>query len=165
MVAETTPSDPPSLTLDSSVLIAICAKESDKYAVAHQELTRYANAGYRFFAPGVVIAEALFVLCRKLNDAVLSEADHTAAVSDLITLLGAIEPPPNGDWSLVARAEQIRLGYGCSRSADGIYIALAEELAANGQSELMTFDEGFQNQASGNAPSVTVRLLSPAPHT
>jgi hypothetical protein len=27
---------------------------------------------------------------------------------------------------LIARAEQIRSGYGCSRSADGIYIALAE---------------------------------------
>ena len=161
MTAETKSSDPPCVALDSNVLIAICAKESDKYAVAREELARYATEGYILYAPGVIIAEALFVLCKKLKDEILSAADHAAAVADLITFLEAIEPPPNGDRSLVARAEQIRAGYGCSRSADGIFIALAEALAAKGYAELITFDEGFQNQAKKHAPSVNVRLLSP----
>src|SRR5271166_3204870 len=59
-----------------------------------------------------------------------------------------------------------RSGYGCSRSADGIYIALAEDLTARGTAELVTFDTGMPNQVAANAPAVTVRLLptlSPVP--
>jgi predicted nucleic acid-binding protein len=158
-------SNPPCLTIDANVLIALCSKEVDKYTVALRELRGCAAAGYQFYAPGVVIAESLFILCRKLGDKSLSARDHAAAVADLCTYMGIILPPPNGDASLVPRAEQIRQGYGCSRSADGLYIALAEALAASGTSELLTFDGGMENQAKAGAPSVKVRLLVPVPAT
>jgi predicted nucleic acid-binding protein len=159
------PSKPPSLIIDSNVLIALCAKELDKYAVADAHLTRLAQAGYQFYAPGVIIAECLYVLCKKLDDGSLSPSDHTSAVADLCTYMGMILPPPHGDRSLIARAEQIRSGYGCSRSADGLYLALAEELAAVSPSELLTFDTGLSNQARANAPSVAITLLVPSPPT
>jgi predicted nucleic acid-binding protein len=156
-------SNPPSLIIDSNVLIALCAKEIDKHVVADAYLTRSAQAGCQFYAPGVIIAECLYVLCKKLDDSSLSPADHSSAVRDLCTYMGMILPPPHGDRALIARAEQIRSGYGCSRSADGLYLALAEELAAVGRSELLTFDAGLPNQAKANAPSVVITLLVPSP--
>jgi len=155
-------SQPPSLTIDANVLIALCAKERDKHAIADAELTQCAQAGYRFYAPGVVVAECLYVLCKKLEDNTLSRTDHAAAVADLGTYMGMILPPPQGDRSLIARAEQIRSGYGCSRSADSLYVALTEELSGAGPAELLTFDAGLQNQVRANAPSVVIRLLVPA---
>jgi predicted nucleic acid-binding protein len=156
-------SNPPHLTIDANVLIALCSNEIDKYAIAHKELTQYAQAGYQFYAPGVIVAESLYVLCKKLEDNSLSPGDHAAAVADLSAYMGMILPPPNGDSSLVTRAEQIRQGYGCSRSADGLYIALTEELTAKGVTEILTFDAGMENQAKTNAPTVKVRTLVPAP--
>lgn len=70
-----------------------------------------------------------------------------------------ILPPPRGDASLITRAEEVRSGYGCSRSADGIYIALAEELARQGPTNLLTFDQDLENQAKQNAPTVSVHLI------
>jgi predicted nucleic acid-binding protein len=162
-MAPATANNPLRLTIDANVLIALCSKEIDKYAIAHNELTRYAYAGYQFYAPGVVIAEALFVLCKKLEEHRLSASDHAASVVDLCAYMSMILPPPNGDRALVARAEQIRQGYGCSRSADGLYIALTEALAAGGTSEVLTFDGGMVNQAKASAPTVKVRLLLPQP--
>jgi predicted nucleic acid-binding protein len=162
-MATSATSNPLRLTIDANVLIALCSKEIDKYAIAHRELTQYAQAGYQFYAPGVIIAESMFILCNKLKDKNLSALDHAAAVADLCTYMGMILPPPNGDGSLIARAEQIRQGYGCSRSADGLYIALTEQLAAGGTTEILTFDSGMENQAKANALAVKVRLLVPAP--
>jgi predicted nucleic acid-binding protein len=163
-MAMATPSNPPCLTLDANILIALCAKEVDKFSVADAELNDYASKGYIFYAPGVIIDECLYVLCKKLmDDGSLTPAEHAAAVADLCAYMGMISPPPNGDASLIARAEQIRSGYGCSRSADGIYIALAEELSAIRTTEFLTFDGDTRNQALRNAPTVSVRLLSPVP--
>jgi hypothetical protein len=131
--------------------------------VALLELRQYAAAGYQFYAPGVVIAESLFVLCKKLEAKDISAQDHASAIADLCMYMSTILPPPNGDGSLVARAEQIRQTYECRRSADGLYLALTEELAAGGTSELLTFDGGMENQAQAGAPTVKVRLLVPAP--
>jgi predicted nucleic acid-binding protein len=155
-------SQPPSLTIDANVLIALCAKERDKHAIADAELTRYAQAGYRFYAPGVVVAECLYVLCKKLEENRISPTDHATAVADLCTYMGMILPPPQGDRALLARADQIRTGYGCSRSSDSLYVALTEELSGAGPAELLTFDAGLQNQVRANAPSVVIRLLVPS---
>ena len=73
--------------------------------------------------------------------------------------MASVLPPPNGEASLIHRAEQIGSGYGCSRSADGLYIALAEELTATRPTILLTFDQGLPNQAAANAPTVTVKGL------
>jgi predicted nucleic acid-binding protein len=153
-------SSPPCLTIDSNILIAICSKEAGRHVLAHAELTSYATRGYEFYAPGYIAGECLYVLCRKLEvDRSITPAEHAAAVADLSTYLRMILPPPNGEASLVARAEQMRSGFGCSRSADGLFIALAEELTASRTTELLTFDTGIPNQVRRNAPTVSVRLL------
>lgn len=154
------PSNPPCLTIDSNVLIAICAKEAGRHAIAHAELTAYATQGYELYAPGYILGECLYVLCRKLElDGTLTLTEHAAAVADLSTYMGMILPPPNGEAALVIRAEEIRSGYGCSRSADGIFIALAEELSNTRTCKLLTFDTGIKNQANANAPTVDVHEL------
>lgn len=60
---------------------------------------------------------------------------------------------------LVTRAVEIRKTYGCSRSSDSLYIALAESLAGNHSVEIFTLDAGMTNQAAKNAPSVVVRSI------
>lgn len=153
------PNKPPCMTIDANVLIAICSKEIDKYDVAIQELTICARAGYIFYAPGVIIAESLYVLCKKLEKGLLSPVEHAEAVEDLSDLMSMIQPPPHGEGSLVKRAEEIRAGYGCSRSADGVYIALTEKLGESSRSELLTFDAYLLKQAEKTSPSTTIRFL------
>ena len=154
---------PPCLIVDASVLIALCAREPDKYALADSELTRYANAGFEFYAPGVIIAESLYVLCNKRKDSQLSASAQSNAIDDIVAYMDVINSPPGGDKSLIVRAEQIRSGYGCSRSADGLYIALAEELAAKGTAGLLTFDSKMESQSKLVAPTVVVQLLTRSP--
>jgi predicted nucleic acid-binding protein len=159
-MATSPPTSSPCITIDSNVLIAICSKEAGRHVQAHAELTRYATRGYEFYAPGYILGECLYVLCRKLEvDRSITPAEHAAAIADLSTYMRMILPPPNGEASLVIRAEQIRSGFGCSRSAGGLFIALAEELTASRTTELLTFDTGIPNQARGNAPTVSVRVL------
>jgi predicted nucleic acid-binding protein len=125
-------------------------------------VTRYLSLGYAFFAPGVLVSETLFALCRMLeNDKTLTAAEHRQAVADFHALLSFISPPPQGEISLVLRAEAIRGNYTCYRSADGLYIALAEELAQTRTTILLTLDEGMQKQAAKNAPGVTVQWITP----
>ncbi len=153
------PDSPGSLVLDASVVIAISTKETGRDALATAVITNYVNSGYRLYAPGVIIAETLFVVCGKKTSGELSDTDYATAVATFERVMASVLPPPNGDVSLIRRAEQIGNGYGCSRSADGIYIALAEELTANGPTELLTFDQGCPNHAAANAPTVTVKVL------
>ena len=47
------------------------------------ELKRFAELGFRFHAPGAVVAEALFVLCRKHREGLLSTEQHEESVHDL----------------------------------------------------------------------------------
>jgi predicted nucleic acid-binding protein len=112
VTASTPISNTPGLVIDANVLIALASRAVDKYSIADAELTRYTQAGYVFYAPGVVVAECLCILCKKREDGSLSVADHFAAVADLCSYMGMILPPPSGDRLLVARAEQIRSGYG-----------------------------------------------------
>jgi len=149
-----------SVVLDASVVIAFCAKEPVGYPKAKAELERYANDGWNFFAPGVLISEALFVFCKKLAVGSLSPTEHMQAVQSLFALMNGVLPPPKGEASLIPRAEEIRAGYHCKHSSDGIYLALAEELAKTGTAEIVTFDVDMEKQALKNAPSVIVKRLS-----
>lgn len=102
--------------------------------------------------------ESLYALCRQLQDGIIIPAAHASAIANLRAFLLMLQPSPVSDADLLVRAEQLRAGYGCSRSADGMYIALAERLAGVGPTELLTFDAGQAKQAAA-VPSVTVRLL------
>jgi predicted nucleic acid-binding protein len=159
-MATGTTTNPPAVTIDASVAIAFCTQEPGTYGKAKAQLEHYARNGWQFFAPGVLIAEALFVFCKKLTNGTLTTAEHAQAVKSLETLMVAVLPPPGGDAALVARAEQIRGAYVCNRSADGIYLALTEELAKAGHAEIVTFDVDLDKQAKHNAPTVKVTLLT-----
>jgi predicted nucleic acid-binding protein len=156
-----TASNSPAVTLDAAFVIAYCAKEPGRHAKAATQLNHYASNGWEFFAPGVLIAEALFVFCKKLAAGKLTPAEHAQAVLSLETLMKAVLPTPNGDASLIARAEQIRGTHGCSHSADGVYLALTEELTKTRTAEIVTFDAGMDNQAKKYSPTVRVKLLTP----
>ncbi len=160
-----TPSNNPSavakgvVVIDANVLIGICAREQDKLVTAEAALLDYSTRGWLFHAPGVIVAEVLYILCGKLQGGQLDPAAHQEAVESFQDQMKAILPPPRGDASLIARAEEIRHSYGCSHSADGLYIALAEGISQTVTTELLTFDEGMSKQAAKNAPTVKVNLL------
>ena len=149
----------PLTVIDANVLTALCAKEPNKYARAKIAVEQRALKGSLFYAPGVIVAETLFALCRQLADGILTPTEHAQAVQSLDIRMGAILPPPNGDAMLVLRAEQIRGSYGCSRSADGLYLALLEDLATFGRAELLTFDVALKTQALIALPALMVTLL------
>jgi predicted nucleic acid-binding protein len=150
---------PLAVVTDANVLIAICSKEQQTYQTAKDALDEYARQGAEFFAPNAIVAEVLFVLCKKQDAGILSVAEHEKAVEFFQDYLTIITLSPDGEPALIKRAEEIRNGYGCSRTSDGFYIALAEELAKNRPTEFLTFDAGFTNQTAKNAPSVTINLL------
>lgn len=152
---------PDVVVIDANVFIAICSRENDKLSQAETAINEYAAQGVLFYAPGVFVGEVLYVFCLKLQDGILNQISYQEAVENFQDQVIGILPPPRGDASLITRAEQIRRSYGCSRTSDGIYIALAEELAKTNEVEILTFDKGIQNQVAKNAPSVKVRLLVP----
>ncbi len=154
------PSNPGALVIDANITIAVAAKESGKKTKALAEMVRYAQLGYTWFAPSVIIAETLYILCGKKQRGELSAIAYATAIAGFQTTMTSINPPPNGDRALIARAEQIADSYGCSRSADGLYIALAEELSHTRPTILVTFDQGMPNQAARNAPTVTIQILT-----
>jgi predicted nucleic acid-binding protein len=153
------PSNPGAVVIDANVAIALAAKETRRETAALAEMARFALLGYLWFAPGVIIAETFYILCGKKQRGELSAADYSTAVLGFQTIMNSIHPPQNGDRSLIARAEQIADNYGCSRSADGIYIALAEELSHTRSTVLLTFDRDMPNQAARNAPGVVIQVL------
>jgi|SRR5882672_8026884 len=119
----------------------------------------YGKNGRDFYAPNVIVAEVLYVLCQKLQTGLITQAKYNEAVEFFKDYMTLISTPTGGDAPLIQRAKEIRSGYGCSRSADSLYIALTEVLGRAGAAELLTLDEGFVNQAAKNAPSVKINLL------
>ena len=146
------------VVIDANVLVTICAKEPHAQT-AEDALDDYAARNGAFYAPGALLTEGLFILCRKLHDGALTEAEHVEAVATFNDYMQGIHPSPSGDIRFILRNEEIRKGYSCLHSADAFYIALAEELAARGSAELLTFDKRLVNVAANNAPSVKVNLL------
>jgi predicted nucleic acid-binding protein len=149
-----------SVVLDASVVIAFCAKEPGNHPKAQAYLDTHARKGSRFFAPGVLVAETLYVFCKKLDSGALTAAEHALAVQSLEAFLTGVSPPPAGDRSLVTRAEQLRAGHSCRNSADAIYLALAEDLAKAGATELVTFDGGMEKKAKSLVPGATAVCLT-----
>jgi len=153
------PSSAGAVVIDANVLISLCTKEPLTFPQANNAFNDYAQKGWTYHAPNVIVAEAMFVMCRKLQDGQLTDIEHAESIEFLRDYLALITMPSAGDASLLPRAEEVRSGYGCTRSADGLYIALAEELAKQGPAEILTFDVGYVNQVAKNAPSVKVNLL------
>jgi predicted nucleic acid-binding protein len=151
--------NPDCVVADASMMISLRAREPGSYASTQAQMADDANHGCRFYAPGVIVSETLYGLRRKRSEGSLTAIEHEQAVQSFLAFLAILSPPSNGDRSLVARGEALRSGYGRSRSADRLYIALAEELARDPITEIVTLDESLPNRASRNAPSINVRLI------
>ena len=147
------------VVVDANILISLCTKETLTFQTAENAFTNYVKNGWEFFAPNVIVAEVIYVLCQKHSNGILTSIEHEEAVEFFENYMTAISPPENGEESLIKRAEEIRETYGCSRASDSLYIALAEELTKTRTTELLTFDVGFANQISKNAPTVQINLL------
>ena len=144
--------------VDASILVSIASKETTTYLAAKNAFNSYAQNGWEFFAPNVIVAEVMFALCQKLAAGILTEAEYEQAIESFLDYMTIVETPDD-DTVLVNRAAEIRKSYGCSRSSDSLYIALAEDLAKTQTVELFTLDKGMTNQAAKNAPTVTIKVL------
>lgn len=147
------------LVVDASVMVAVCSREAGRYEDVEDLLERHADRFGTLYAPGVLMAEVLFALCRKLQAGDATPEQHGDSIRAFVAYAAAILPPPGGDHALIERAEQIREGFGCSRSADGLYLALAEVLARQGDAVLVTYDLGMVQQAAAVALGAHVRLV------
>lgn len=153
-------SDSDIVVVDASVLVSISSMEASTYLAAETALDVYTESGSEFFAPNVIVAEVIFALCQKLAAGVLTDVEHKKAVESFLDLMKDVALPKD-ERRLISRAVEIRGTYGCSRSSDSLYLALAEDLAKSQTVELFTLDRGMINQAAKHAPMVTVRLLEP----
>lgn len=148
--------NPNALITDANVIISVCSKEPTA-TVTKSALESYALNGWEFFAPNVVTAEVLYVLCRKLQNGLLTTKTCDEAIENFQDQMRFTKTP--NDAQFIKRAREIQNDYGCSRSADSIYIALAEDLAKTRTAELLTFDKGMINQAAKGVPTVRVKVL------
>ena len=146
------------VVIDANILVSICSKEPT-CRTAEDALDDYAAKNWAFYAPGAILTEVLFVLCKKLQDGILTEAEHEQAVKTFSDYMQGIRPSPEGDIRFIHRNEEIRKGYSCLHSADAFYIALTEDLAKSGPAEFLTFDKRVVNVAASNSSSVKVNLL------
>lgn len=146
------------VVVDASIIVSISAKEAATYLAAENAIDVYIKSGWEFFAPNVIVAEVVFALCQKLAAGDLTEAEYEKAVESFLDLMKSISTIAD-ETDLVKRAVEIRKGYGCSRSSDSLYIALAEDLAKTRTVEILTFDKGMTNQIAKNAPTVTIKVL------
>lgn len=153
--------DPTVAVLDASVAVAIAAPEPGRDAAAQRFLDEYEAAGRTIYAPGVIVNESLYVLCKKAARGELDATNHALAVGRLERLLAGVEPPPGGDRSLVAPTARLTAGLTCNKTNDSIYLALAEQLAGRGEEvEVVTFDDNLARRAD-RLPGVAGRLLAP----
>ena len=147
------------VVIDANVPIAIAANEPGEQN-ATSAINHYLANQYVLYAPRAIVAEVLYVLCGKEQDGSLTAAEYLQAIEDFALFMPIVHWPPGGDGSLVRRAAAVRGTYTCRRSADGIYIALAEVLTASYRTVLLTFDQNMANHAARVSPAITVHLLT-----
>ncbi|MEK7830119.1 MAG: hypothetical protein AAB401_03490, partial [Acidobacteriota bacterium] len=87
------------VVVDASVMIAICAKEHDKQVTAKEALEDYVARGWAFYAPSVIVAEVMYILCLKLQDGLLTPALYEKAVENFHNQVINFLSPPNGEAS------------------------------------------------------------------
>jgi len=157
----TSPTTNPSVTLDASFVIAFCAQETGRHQQVRAEIEKYASLGYSFHAPSVIVSESMFVFCRKLADGKITATQYAQAVACFNAFMRAVLPPASGDRLFITTIDRLRASYGCPRTNDSFYLALAEDIAALGSPDLLTFDSDMDAQAKANAPTVNVRVFTP----
>jgi len=57
-----------SMIRTANILISICSKEQLTYTLADSAFKTYAQNGWEFSAPNVIVAEGKFALCSKFKN-------------------------------------------------------------------------------------------------
>ena len=120
-------------------------------------LENYAKSGWEFLAPNIIVVEVLYILCKKLQNGLMPPQSYEKIIENFDDQMKTVQLP--SDARLIKTAIEIQSEYGCSPSLDGLYTALAEDLAKTRTVEIFTLDRGMVNQAAKNAPTVTVKVL------
>jgi predicted nucleic acid-binding protein len=157
----TTSNAPDFVVLDASIVIGLCANEPDKQPKIIAAIDAYRSSGSAFYSAHSLVTEVLYVLCNKKQSGVLDDIAHADALTLFFKTMQKVSLPSGGDVALAKRADEIRAALSCRHSTDSIYLALAEELATQGMTALLTFDEGQAKQAATAVPQITVNLLKP----
>ena len=89
---------------DANILIALCAKEP-KQSKAEKALEDYANDGWEFYAPNLIVAEVLYVLCQKHQGGTLTDKAYAEAVENFEDQINVVKTISDAD--LIKRAFEI----------------------------------------------------------
>ena len=95
-------SNPNAGIIDASILVSISSNEAATHLAAEIAFNAYAQNGWEFFAPNVIVAEVIFALCQKLTAGVLTEAEHEKALETFLDMMKIISTP-NDETDLVKR--------------------------------------------------------------
>src|SRR5438128_1873004 len=99
------PSSSGSVVVDASVVVALAANEPGRYPVALAAIQQYIADDRLLYAPQLLAMEAVYALCRKMQDGLLTAAEHTLSIANLQSFLALLSPAPVSDAQLIARAE------------------------------------------------------------
>lgn len=69
------------LVIDANILISICSKETTA-SNAELILEKYAADGWEFYAPNIIVAEVLYILCQKLQNGLINAKNYDQAVEN-----------------------------------------------------------------------------------
>ena len=96
------------VVVDASVAIAIAAKEAGSEQKANTAISAYVLQGSKVMAPGVLLSESLYVLCKMRDGGTLKTAEYSQAILDLDIFVGIFEPPLFADFDLALQADAIQ---------------------------------------------------------
>jgi hypothetical protein len=60
--------------------------------------------GWELYAPGAILTEVLFILCKKLQDGLMTIAEHQTAIASFRDYMKRIRPSPQGEIGFIERA-------------------------------------------------------------
>lgn len=90
-MSQPTPNNSGAVVIDANLLISICAKEPNQQT-AENALADYAASGWVFYAPGAILTEVPFVLCKKRQDGLLTEVKYREAIEAFNDYMQTILP-------------------------------------------------------------------------
>jgi predicted nucleic acid-binding protein len=90
---------------DANIFIALCAKEP-KQSKAEKALKDYADDGWDFYAPNIIVAEVLYILCQKNQAGTLTNVAYKQAIESFQDQMKAVKTVSDAD--LIKRAFDIQ---------------------------------------------------------
>ncbi len=96
---------PEIVVIDANLLISLCAKEPTQNT-AKTALENYAKDGWYFYAPNLIVAEVLYVLCLRHQKNILTDKSYQEAIENFQDQMKAIQTV--NDDILIKRSTEIQ---------------------------------------------------------